>query len=57
MSGDALTDVGHVAHGSGVEATVLAAVIDDLVVHGGVRAVGDDHLAVLESVVLVPHLA
>mmetsp|Transcript_57240 Transcript_57240/g.134767 ORF Transcript_57240/g.134767 Transcript_57240/m.134767 type:complete len:614 (-) Transcript_57240:306-2147(-) len=49
--------VRHVAHGSDVELAVLLAEVDHLLVHGGVAAVGDDALGVLQLVLLVPHLA
>mmetsp|Transcript_51980 Transcript_51980/g.126825 ORF Transcript_51980/g.126825 Transcript_51980/m.126825 type:complete len:365 (-) Transcript_51980:812-1906(-) len=50
-------DVADVAHRRHVELPLLLDVVEDLVVEGGVAAVGDHCLAVLELVVLVPHLA
>merc|ERR1712241_293633 len=50
------SNIGNVASGSPVELSVLLAVLDDGVVHGGVGAVGDDALNLLQLVILVPHL-
>ena len=49
-------DVGHGAHGRGVECAVFAAKIDDGLIDAGVAAVGDDGFAVLQFAVFVPHL-
>ena len=50
-------DVGDAAHGGRVELAVSLGVLEDHRVHGGVAAVGDHGDAVLELIVVVPHLA
>src|SRR5690606_21362874 len=49
--------VGHRAHGARVVGAVDLAVVDDRLVHAGVRAVGDDELGVVRLAVRAPHLA
>ena len=50
-------DVGHAAHGRRIQGAVLLAVLDDGLVDGGVAAVGNHGLGVVQLAVRPPHLA
>ena len=50
-------DVGYAAHGLRIECAMLLAVFDRGLVEGGITAVGDDRLGVVQLAVGAPHLA